>query len=102
MMKVMMMMPKVAKKSGPKPSLVAMIEGFIWRPICPDFKQRRRHIEKQLRKLWDSDRGDDCVGCIMGIPTLVLVRFTWIICAPFKGGDGDADLCQWSFIQHEH
>ena len=28
--------------SGSKPSLVAMIEGFIWEPICPHFNQRRR------------------------------------------------------------
>ena len=29
-------------KKGTKPSLAAMIEGFIWEPICPQLKQRRR------------------------------------------------------------
>ena len=34
---------------------------------------------------------DDCVGCIMVIPTLVLVKFTWIICDDFNQSDDDCD-----------
>ena len=112
MMKVMTMMPKVAKKvarsqvwwqwsrvsSGGQYVRTSSSGGGTLRSSWESFRILIVEIGQEKQQWWSlrmlveellGSHDDDCVGCIMVIPTLV--RFTWIICDDFNQSDDDCD-----------